>query len=407
MGKQILWGAGLVIGAIVVAAALWFFRPWSDYSPAGVIASRDAKDRAPIYRAMHEVYPYRVIEGAAAPKPIPRDIRELDIRYDYLGTERTLDAYAADFAITGLMLVRGGKVVHEQYWHGLEPEDQHTSWSVAKSIIATLIGVAVNEGRIESLDDPVEKYAAIYAGTDYGKTSVRHLMAMSSGIDFNENYEETGSDIRKLFFNTFLLHKDVDRFVRRYQQNRPAGQDFEYQSPNTTVLGAVLSGAYDGTTLSALAGEKLFQPNDMSEATWLLDRNAEDGKELAYCCVNMRLEDYAKFGLLYTNKKAANGARILPEGWGEFVGTPPATTHTDGAIAAGKQYYYGHHFWVPVDAKGAFFAAGYNGQFVWIDPERDIVLAMTSADTKYPGSNSEAHFLHRAAVDAVARLSGD
>lgn len=406
MIKKGLIGLGTLIVGLAVVFAGWFYRPWSEYSPAEVLEWRDMDDRVPAYRAMKDVFPSREIPSSPNVVTLPRDLHELDIRYTYNGFERTLEDYAADYDITGLMLVKDDKVVFEKYWRGETADDLHTSWSVAKSFIATLIGVAIKEGKIESLDDPAEKYAPIYTGTDYGRTSIRHLLMMSSGIEFNEDYEVIGSDIRKLFFNTFILNKDIDKFVRAYQRNREPGTDFEYQSPNTSVLGAVISGAYGGTPLATLAGEKIFAPAGMQGGNWLLDRNTDKGKELAYCCINIRLEDYAKFGLLYMNEGlGVQGEQVLPEGWGEFVGTAPDAAHMEDVIAQGGQYGYGHHFWVPQNADGAFFAAGYNAQFVWIDPKRRIVLAMTSADTKYPDTNKETHSLHWAAVNAAAALA--
>lgn len=402
--KKILLG---VVGALVlvaVAAALWFYRPWSDYAPSDVLAWRNMDSRVEAYRTMDQVFPSREIPASHSPVDLPRNLQPLKIQYTYNGKVRTLDDYARDYDITGLMVVKDGEVVFEQYWRGETAEDRHTSWSVAKSFIATLVGVALKEGKIDSLDDPAGKYAPIYQGTDYGDISIENLLTMSSGIDFNENYEETGSDIRKLFFDTFVLHKDIDKFVRGYHQNRPAGQDFDYLSPNTSVLGAVISGAYGGKTLSSLVGEKIADPMGMAEGSWLLDRNAKNGKELAYCCINLRLEDFAKFGMLYANEGLVGGEQLLPPGWGTYVGTPPGPTHMEDLIKKGALYGYGHHFWVPQHAEGAFFAAGYNAQFVWIDPRRNIVLAMTSADRKYPAENREAHSLHRAAVEAAAAL---
>lgn len=398
--RKVLMGVGTVTLILAAVALSWYFRPWSVYSPAKVMEGRNAEDRVAYYRNMEAYFPYRTIAGSPDVRTLPRALRPLSIQYTHEGEARTLADYAADRDITSLMVVRDGNVILEEYWRGETADSRHTSWSVAKSFVATLVGIAVKDGKIDSLDDPVEKYAPLYQGTDYGRTTVRQLLMMSTGIDFEESYEAQGSDIRKLFFNTFLLNKDIDKFARVYDRNKEPETEFLYQSSNTAVLGAVVSGAYGGMPLADLAATGIFAPLGMESGTWLLDRHAPDGKELGYCCINLRLEDYAKFGLLYLNGGVAQGEQVLPEGWAEFVRTVPnAATHQPKVVEGQQQNGYGHHFWIPPEQDGVFFAAGYNGQFVWIDPRTQTVVAMTSADRAYPG-HREAFALLRAASTA-------
>lgn len=399
--NRILIGAGAIVAATLLVFAGWYYRPWAEYSPAKVVKGREAEDRVPFYRAMNDYFPYRDIPGSPNVVTLPRNYQDITIAYEHNGQPRTLDDYARDHDITGMMIVKDGEVVLENYWRGETPESLHTSWSVAKSFVSTLVGIAMKEGKIDSLDDKVVKYADIYQGTDYGDVTVGQLLMMSTGIDFNENYEEEGADIRRLFFNTFIMHRDLDKFVRQFEQSRPAGQDFEYLSSNTAVLGAVVSGAYDGENLATLASEKIFAPTGMKNGSWNLDRDAESGKELAYCCINIRLEDYAKFGLLYLNDGKANGQQVLPEGWPEFVSTPPQKSHQKGS-ADDRGYGYGQHFWIPPAPEGAYFAAGYNGQYVWIYPPENIVIAITGADRNLPEGNTEYLTMVTAALAAAA-----
>lgn len=397
--KKLLIGVGATLAVLVVAGGAWFYRPWAPYSPAKVWEGRNAEDRSEFYRSMSSVFPNREIPGAPDATELPRDLRNLDIAYEAGGERRTLEDYAATYDITGLMVVKDGRVVLERYWRGETAEDLHTSWSVAKSVIALLIGAAIEDGRIDSLDDPAAKYAPIYRGTDFGETSIRHLLAMSSGIDFVEDYEAVGSDMRKLFFNVFFLNRDVDKFVRRYERDREEGSDFVYQSPNSIVLAAVIRGAY-GENLSSVVQEKLFVPLGLHGGNWLLDRNAKSGKELGYCCLNIRLEDFARLGLFVLNDGVAEGDRIVPEGWIDLVGTPPQETHKD--IPGKNGFGYGYHFWLPGGEDGVVAMAGYNGQAVWVDRERELVVAMTGADRKYPGENTEFAAMLGAALDAAA-----
>jgi CubicO group peptidase (beta-lactamase class C family) len=390
--KRFAFGLAIAALLIALAAALWWYRPWSEYSPAEVYGFSVAQDRKPAYRAMETIYPHRVIAASPTPYAFPRAGTEIDTAYVTDGERRTLEDYASRHETTGFMVVHDGEVVLERYFGGEGPDDRHTSWSVAKSVIATLIGRALMEGEIESLDDPAQRYASEYEGTPFGSVSIRHLLMMSSGIDFDEDYEVEGSDIRKLFFGTFFRNEDVDAILRPYEQDRPAGEVFDYISANTSVLAAVLRGAYDGTPVAKLAEAKVFAPLGMGEGTWLTDSQdtgpGGTAKELGYCCLQVTLEDYAKLGQLYLQDGVVGRTRVVPEGWAEFVSTPPQPSHEPGGDNAFGRQGYGHHFWIPLGGNGAYAMQGYNGQIVWIDPANDTVIAMTSADPTWPGEGA-------------------
>lgn len=411
MKKLLLGLAGLAL-LLVLAAGLWAFRPWSEYSPAEVYRFSVAEDRKPAYRAMEDIYPHREIAASPTPYVFPRASAEIATSYTAAGERRTLADYAARHETTGLMVVSDGEVVLERYFGGEGPDDRHTSWSVAKSVVATLIGRALMEGEIASLDEPAERYASEYEGTAFGGVSIRHLLMMSSGIDFDEDYEVDGSDIRKLFFGTFMRGRDVDAILRPYEQDRPAGEAFDYISANTAVLAAVLRGAYDGVPLATLAEEKVFAPLGMGAGTWLTDSQdtgpGGDAKELGYCCLQVTLEDYAKLGQLYLQDGVVGTTRVIPEGWATFVSTPPQPSHEPGRENGFEGQGYGHHFWVPAGGNGAYAMQGYNGQIVWIDPANRVVIAMTSADPSWPGdARAEFVTLFRTLAErAAARRAG-
>lgn len=363
---------------ILLAFYAWLFRPWAEYSPARIVWERETGDRVELYRKMDEVFPHQTIEGAGEPAIYTRRPNPIGETYAWDGQDKTLDQYAEEANATAFLVVKNGDIVFERYYRGETADSLHTSWSVAKSYIATLVGMALMDGKIRSLDDTVEMYAPQFQGTDYGQTRLRHLLMMSSGIDFVEDYEARGSDMRKLFFDVFILNADIDRFVENYQRNRQAGSDFEYISPNSHVLAAVLRGAY-GKPVPQIASEKLFQPLGMADATWLTDRNAVDGKAVGYCCLQTRASDYARFGQLYVQDGMWDGQRLLPVGWTDLVSTPPSPMHVPGKTMYGTRGY-GLHFWIPPDPEEEFFANGYNGQTVWIDRPRGVVVVQTAAD---------------------------
>ena len=396
--KKLVLPLFAVVCVAVVAASYWYFRPGSEFSPREVLAMVAVEDRRDVFRRMETVYPSREIIPGEMVTTFPRNVRPLNVRYSWDGEERTFEDYAERRRVQGILVLKDGVVVHESYLGDAVAESRFTSWSVAKSYISTLIGIAIEEGVIESLDDPASRYATGYEGTDFGDTTIRHLLMMSSGIDFDENYENPKSDIRKLFVDTFLWNRDVDKVVRAHVRNRDAGQDFDYISSNTQVLSAVLRGAYDQDLIDIM-NAKIAQPLGLSGGSWLTDRQGAGGKELGYCCLQLTLEDYAKLGQVYVQDGWFGDQRILPEGWVDFVATPPQASHEP---QADWRFGYTHHFWVVGGEEGAFNMQGYNGQYVHMDPDEGVVIVMASADQSGWTPTPEFPHLFRAIKDDLA-----
>ena len=244
-----------VVGALVLlglVGAGWYYRPWSDYAPAK-IRSLDDPDRYPLtYQRMDEFLPSTGID-AVAPSPFSRDVQSLDITYEWQGETKTLEQYLAEAKVTGLTVLSDGEVIAQTYAYEADAQSRFTSWSVGKSFVATLIGKALHEGLIESLDDRVDRYAPQYAGTDYGATSLRHLLMMSSGMAFNEEYSaDAPSDVRPLFFNAFimrrnpddmiaLIERDRERVVLRYYIDQPS--KYEERTVELAAIQKIIDGA--------------------------------------------------------------------------------------------------------------------------------------------------------------------
>ncbi|TGY90573.1 class C beta-lactamase-related serine hydrolase [Marinicauda algicola] len=400
---------GRIIGAIVavilvviLAASGWYYRPWSPYSPARITALDDPADYPVTFQRMDEILPSRPIE-ATNPQPLPEAIEPLDITYQWNGATRTLSDFMADAGATGLVVLSDGVIVGERYAHGADASTRFTSWSVAKSFVATLIAMGLHEGLIDSLDDPAGKYAPAYAGSAYGDTTLRQLLMMSAGVDFNEDYADSpDSDIRPFFFNAFILGRDVDEMAAEIRRNRPPGQDLHYVSPNTHVLSAVVRSVY-GDTLASIVEDRIWGPLGMtSDASWLVNVDADRAIEIGYCCLQATTRDYARFGQFYLQDGLWAGERMLPEGWVETASRPQAPFGEPGPDARYAPRGYGLHFWLPPDPQGEFFMAGVYGQYVWMDTERNVVVAMNAGDPEWGAREQEAWTLFRAIADAVA-----
>jgi len=404
--KRILIGAAALVLVAALAAAGWYYRPWSPYSPAALRALEDPALYPVTYQRMDDLLPSSPIR-ASGPAPLPRNIAPLALSYEWRGEMKTLDQYLEEGSVTGLTVLRDGEIAAQEFRHGAGPETRFTSWSVAKSFVAALIARALNEGLIESLDDPAGRYAPQYAGTDYGRISLRHLLMMSAGVDFNEEYSpERPSDVRPLFFNAFIMGRTPDSMISRIRSNRAPGQDNHYVSPNSHVLAAVVRGVYGGR-LADIVERELWTPLQMNaDASWLQHKPGGSGAAIGYCCLQAVSEDYARFGQFMLQGGAWNGQFLLPEGWSEAATRPNAPFQEPGATPyAGRGY--GLHFWVPEDYDGEFFAAGVFGQYIWVDRRRGVVIAQNAGDNEWGARYREAVAVFRAIAEHVAPLPVD
>ncbi|MEE2566776.1 serine hydrolase domain-containing protein [Hyphobacterium marinum] len=397
----------LVVLAVSIAAA-WFYRPWSEYSPAGYQAAGDPARLVELSQDMRSVFPGRTIQ-ARNPEPLPRNDAPLEVSFDWQGETRTLDQYLTDSTSLGLVVLHRGEIVHESYRSGANPESRLTTWSVAKSFVASLIAIAMQEGHIASLDQTVAEFVPAYTGTDYGDTSLRHLLMMSSGIDFVEDYSAEDSDIRRLFFNAFIFERDIDSMIMEFERDTEPGTELDYISSNTQALSAVVRAIY-GMPLADIVEEKIWTPLNMTgEAYWSQNVEGDQGIAVGYCCLNARLVDFARFGQWYLQDGVWDGERLLPEGWVQLATRPNAPFQEPGPDAIYAPRGYGLHFWIPDNPQGEYYAAGIYGQYVWVDERRDVVIARFAADPEWGARTEETFAVFRAIAEAVSSIgeSGD
>ncbi|EEW26838.1 serine hydrolase domain-containing protein [Rhodobacter ferrooxidans] len=301
--------------------------------------------------------------GTTAPLPLPP------------GPAATLpaetDAWVADRAITALVVLKGGQLVHESYYLGTGPLDRRISWSVAKSFLSALLGIELAEGKIASLDDPVTKYAPQLVGSAYEGASIRNVLNMASGVKFDEDYLAFFSDINKMG-RVIGLGGSLDDFAAGLsERSAPPGTAWQYVSIDTHVLGMVIRGA-TGREIPDLMSEKLLVPLGLEVAPYYVT----DGLRQAFVLggLNLITRDYARFGLLFANGGAANGQQIVPADWVEASTKATAPT-ASGAIG------YGFQWWVPEGAApGEFMARGVYGQYIYVNRGLGVVIAVNAAD---------------------------
>ncbi|MBK9010536.1 serine hydrolase [Novosphingobium sp.] len=347
---------------------------------------QDQRDAA--FRAMDRL-PFLAEASTIAPSATPRPLPA--------GKPLTIpgiDQYMAQQRAAGLVIVQDGKVRFERYGLGFDAKGRWTSFSVAKSFTSTLVGAAIQDGKIKSLEDKVSVYVPGLRGSAYDDVTVRQLLTMSSGVRWNEDYEDPKSDVA--MFNNAEPEPGMDAtvsYMRKLPRAHPPGEVWHYNTGETNLVGVLVSSA-TGKPLAQYLKEKIWQPAGMeAPATWLLGKT---GHEIAGCCIQAATRDYARFGLFVLAGGKAGSKQIVPEGW--FA---QATIKQKDIGEPGKGY--GYQWWTYDD--GSVAAQGIFGQGIFIDPKRRLVIA-SNADwtraTKGPEPDAREAFYRQvqALVDA-------
>ncbi len=273
-----------------------------------------------------------------------------------------------DRNVTAMVVLKNGQLVHEGYYLGTRPEDLRISWSVAKSLLSALFGVLEAEGAFASLDDPVEKYAPLLKGSAYEGVTIRDVLTMSSGVAFNEDYLDFNSDINKMG-RVLALGGSMDEFAANLKlREAEPGSRWHYVSVDTHVLGMVIRGA-TGKDIPALLETRILAPMGFEEAPYYVT----DGLGVSFVLggLNVMTRDYARFGQMIAQGGQWQGKQVVPADWVKTSTSPQAK---DGSA-------YGFQWWIPPDASpGEVMAQGIYGQYIYINPGLNVVIAVNAAD---------------------------
>ncbi|MGW4125987.1 serine hydrolase domain-containing protein [Nocardia sp. NPDC004711] len=338
-------------------------------------------------------------------KPFPRSNKSLDgLHYTFNGTDRTLDRYASDDnRIAGLLVLKDGAIVHERYGMGNNETSRWTSWSIAKSFTGSLVGAALVDKSIGSLDDPITRYVSELKDSPYQDNTIRQLLQMSSGLRWtSEPYTLYGdSDIARLFQAAYSNRAGavMDLMITRPRVAAP-GVAFNYANGDTYVLGAVVAKA-TGKNLSDYLSQKIWQPLGMeADGYWMLD--SPGGLEMGGNNLSATLRDYGRFGQFILG----GGEGVLPKGWRDEAGQPHSATTGYGKLPySGYPGGYGYQWWCyPPGVAGAhgptptFEAEGVYGQKLYINPSDGVVVVQWAA---WPAEGSQNEKEYLAVVDAI------
>lgn len=349
------------------------------------------------FRNTDRLFPVRTIKAGGHPFPLPRSSQPLPpVAFDFKGKHYTLDDYVATNHVTGLLVLKDGKIVDERYEKGNTAETRWMSMSVAKSVTSTLVGAALQDGSIKSLDDKVTRYLPSLAGSAYDQVTVRQILAMRSGVKWNEKYTDPTSDERHLIkLRSEQVSGSMLKFMASLSTAAPPGTRTNYSTGETQVLGQLVSSAV-GKPLTQYLSEKIWAPYGMqTDAKWWLD--GANGNEVGGSGISATLEDYGRFGQFVLSGGKAGGQQILPEGWLSFASATTGKTEEDGEFAS--MWWPG---WTAASkADKAFTAAGTFGQFIYINPTKNLVIVAWQAQTKPTGGEVIDDMV---AFDAIAKV---
>jgi CubicO group peptidase (beta-lactamase class C family) len=337
-----------------------------------------AGDRFENFRHMDRFMPTSTMTASPTPWDLGENADSVSFTGDFMGKPTSLDAFIELSDTSALLVIKDGRIVHETYAHGDSRESLHTSFSVAKSFTSALVGIALSEGRIKRLDDPIRAYLPELTSKTFDGVTVKHVLQMSSGVRFNETYTDPASDINRM--TTLVPPMTYLEYINTLEREHAPGTFNHYASINTQLLGILLL-RVTGESLTDYMQSRLWHPLGMEQrGLWVLD---EQGQELAMGGMAAAARDYAKLGLLYLNDGLRDGKRILPVGWASKSVTPdePHLMPGDNPQSS-RPLGYQYQWWTPRDWDGDFLARGIWGQTIYVHPGNRVVIVKLAADQK-------------------------
>jgi len=337
--------------------------------------------------------------------------------FTYNNQSYNMTEWLSNYSTTGLVVLKidnitKARILHEQYFLGNNKKSQVISWSTGKSIVSALIGIAIKEGKIKSINDNVADYAIELKNSSYDGITIKNVLQMSSGVDFDENYFDFWSDINKMG-RYIAFGVDLNNLIHSLNRKYEQGTIKKYISIDTQILGMVLKAATNNTLTNYLQ-EKIWKSAGFEcDFYWLRTTDSSE-IELAIGTINACVRDYARFGWLYLNKGKSplDGSQIISEDWVNRSITPDSDhlmPNADSKFPLG----YGYQWWVPscednnTKLCGDYVAIGVYNQFIYVAPQHNIVIAKYSAYANYSHDNIESELKAISAFRKIAQEFSD
>lgn len=409
----------VAVGALIAGALIGVFVYTRFVPPPIDVMARAAAfegDNDYFFQNASELYPTRTVSTAPSSEPLPSDESALDgFTYEHDGKTRTLAELYEDMETSGLLILHEGQVVHESYGRGASVGTKFTTWSLVKSITSTLVGVAVAEGKIESVDDQLVKYLPEVAGTAYDGVTIKQALQMSSGIRYDPNLWEGKMDDTVSFMTKSVVTGQSPAFdlAIKFKREHEPGTKFNYNTAESQVLLELIR-RVSGMDAADYLSQTIWQPLGMEfDGAWVIDGAGADGAEIGGAFYNSALRDWARFGQFIEQGGNWNGTQILPVDWVDRATVSDEAHLKPGEVHPNPNRGYAWHWWTYADE--TFTASGANGQTLYIDRDNDIVVARSSAwpegyvrehdDQSYAMYKALAEWFDRSAVGSSEEVS--
>lgn len=395
----------LVSIAVLTAGAIaWFYQDIRELHALYLYSDAfKAKNIDHNFRSFYREYPSLKITREGPVYTLPREeVKEaLPQHYLYDKEQREIAEWMQRTHTTGMAIMKDGKLIYEGYFRGNTESTQSIIMSVSKSMASMLIGVALEEGHIESIDDPVVKYVPSLKGSAYDDgVTVRHVLQMSSGVRWDEDYGNLKSDLVRSVVATLL--GSLDQFSSTMVREHAPGSYNRYASIDTQVLGMIIREA-TGKSYQEYFNEKLWSRLGAEHDAYLQTDSV--GEPLVYGGVNVTLRDMLRFGQLYINEgKNYQGESLVKSEWVK-ESTIPLGDHVQPGIdnpQSDSGFGYGYQWWIPMQPDDDYSAIGIYGQFIYINPKRGVVIAKTSA---YPNYTVDGGWMNHESLIAFQQIA--
>ncbi len=313
--------------------------------------------------------------------PLREPAKDWTIEYTFRGSRYSLDDYFKRNFVTGFLVLHNDQIIVEKYLHEADQNSRFVSQSLSKSIVSILVGAAVEEGAIKSIEDPVTKYLPYLSGSGYRNVTVKNLLQMSSGVDYSEDYRDPKSGAALIGAALLTGNPSFKNYAQSIQPtSTPPGTKFEYQSVNTQVLGLLLE-KVTGKRLNQYAQEKLWRKIGAQRDAFFYESKKQPDT-CAFACFNATVRDYARVGLMMLQGGTLGEKRVVSSAWVHDSTTPDAPYLKPKQGSPGGGHGYAYQWWIPPGNDGAFEGQGIYGQCMYVNPARHVVIVQTSAWTE-------------------------
>ena len=387
--KKLVAGLGAI--TLIAAAVAMYFSQSSDGRRLQFMGTLfSGAEQNENFARVAEMFPSTKLNPSSKPFEFSEgDAVGLPINFRYKDAVVDTRSFLQETDTSAVLVIQKGAVRYEEYLLNGGRNVNWLSMSVAKSFISALLGIAIEEGQINSIEEPVTLYLPSLKGSAYDGVRIKDVLQMSSGARWNEDYGDPNSDINRMA-RIMAMGGSLNEFAATLTAEKPPGTYNLYNSTDTQVLGMLLQAA-TGQSVTAYMQAKLWQPLGMeSPAYWMVD---DDGMEMVFGGLNATARDYAKLGELYRLQGQWQGAQLIPSQWVKDSITPDAPHLVPGEnpmsdFAMG----YGYQWWIMDGDRGDYSAIGVYNQFIYIDPSKDLVIVKLSANSDYAMTNEESSF---------------